>query len=248
MGSSGLRGTPRLILCLEGLAHSPGVSEKLGGLLQSVPARLHGNAPSSRKDHRCAHRLPAPPTHPSSPRQHAPQRLTKNAQRASRGPPAGCLPGNAGSPALDASVDSCSASARLSTMVLGLAGFPESRSSPPETATQPRKPSVKWDLGSDYREGTEETTASGSNFRRERLDSQPDLGLHNQPQIYFLRPRSPLPKLLFRCGSGVQSSCQTRDPPKGIRTFRLTLLQPCPPTPSPPLMFLRSQQYRIFQT
>ncbi|XP_021067001.1 uncharacterized protein C5orf52 homolog [Mus pahari] len=82
-------------------------------------------------------------------------------------------------------------------MVLGLAGFPESRSSPPENATQPRKPSVKWDLGSDYREGTEETMASGSNFRRERLDSQPDLGLHNQPQIYFLRPRSPLPKLLF---------------------------------------------------
>jgi hypothetical protein len=121
-----------------------------------------------------------------------------------------CLP--VVSQATHSSVDSCSATACLSTMVLGLASFPESLSSQSETATQPRRPSVKWDLGSDYRKGTEETTASGSNFRRERLDSQPDLGLHVQPQIYFLRPRSPLPKLLFRCGSGIQSSCQTRDP------------------------------------
>lgn len=122
------------------------------------------------------------------------------------------LPGNTQSSALDSSVDSRSASACLSTMVFRVSSFPESYSSPSETSTQPRRPSVKWDLGSDYEDVTEETTASGSDFRRERLESQPDLGLHIQPQIYFLRPRSPIPKLLFRCGSGVQSSCQTRYP------------------------------------
>lgn len=95
-------------------------------------------------------------------------------------------------------------------MVFRLGSFSEP--SPSESNTQPRRPSVKWDLGSDFEDVTKETTASGSDFRRERLDSQPDLGLHVQPQIYFLRPKSPIPKLLFRCGSGVQSSCQTRGP------------------------------------
>ncbi|XP_034364276.1 uncharacterized protein C5orf52 homolog [Arvicanthis niloticus] len=82
-------------------------------------------------------------------------------------------------------------------MVFRVSSFPESYSSPSESSTQPRRPSVKWDLGSDYEDVTEETTASGSDFRRERLENQPDLGLHIQPQIYFLRPRSPIPKLLF---------------------------------------------------
>lgn len=63
MGSSGLRGIPRLILYLEGLAQFPDVSEKLGGLQQSVPARLHGNVPSSRKDHCELGPPPARPAH-----------------------------------------------------------------------------------------------------------------------------------------------------------------------------------------
>ncbi|XP_031196605.1 uncharacterized protein C5orf52 homolog [Mastomys coucha] len=82
-------------------------------------------------------------------------------------------------------------------MVFRLASSSESLSSPSDTSTQPRRPSVKWDLGSDYEAVTKETTASSSDFRRERLDSQPDFGLYSQPQINFLRPRSPIPKLLF---------------------------------------------------
>ncbi|EDM00194.1 similar to RIKEN cDNA 4921536K21 (predicted) [Rattus norvegicus] len=80
-------------------------------------------------------------------------------------------------------------------MVFRFASF--SDSSPPEPSTQPKRPSVKWDLGSDYEDVSNETTASGSDFRRQRTASQPDIGLHVQPQIYFLRPRSPIPKLLF---------------------------------------------------
>ncbi|KAK7834378.1 hypothetical protein U0070_017564 [Myodes glareolus] len=82
-------------------------------------------------------------------------------------------------------------------MVFGLANIPESLAGRLGSSTQPRKPSVKWDLGSSFESVAKEPTASGTDFRRERLDSQPDLGLRVQPQIYFLRPRPAIPKLLF---------------------------------------------------
>lgn len=126
-------------------------------------------------------------------------------------PPLACLQGNAQSSALDFSIDSRSASARPSSMVFGLANFPETLAGLLGSSTQPRRPSVKWDLGSNFESVAKEPTASGTDFRRERLDSQPDLGLRVQPQIYFLRPRPAIPKLLFRCGSGVPSDGQTRD-------------------------------------
>ncbi|XP_051021160.1 uncharacterized protein C5orf52 homolog [Acomys russatus] len=66
-----------------------------------------------------------------------------------------------------------------------------------DSSTQPRRPSVKWDLGSDYEDVAGETTGSGTDFRRERLDSQPDVGSRLSPQIFFLRPRPPIRKLLF---------------------------------------------------
>lgn len=220
MGSSRLRRTPRRILYLEGLAQFPDVSEKLGGWGSCSRAY----PPVSTETRQAAGRAAAVPAACTprplahlSPRQHAQPSVTEKAKRPSRGPPAGSSAllvssATGRTPPLDSSVDSRSASARLSTMVFRLASSSESLSSPSDTSTQPRRPSVKWDLGSDYEAVTKETTASSSDFRRERLDSQLDFGLYSQPQINFLRPRSPIPKLLFRCGSGVQSSCQTRDP------------------------------------
>ncbi|XP_059131591.1 uncharacterized protein C5orf52 homolog [Peromyscus eremicus] len=76
------------------------------------------------------------------------------------------------------------------------AATPESFSNP-LSSTHPRKPSVKWDLGSNFESVAKETTTPGTDFRRERLESQPDLGLRIHPQIYFLRPRPQVPKLLF---------------------------------------------------
>ncbi|CAH6778689.1 uncharacterized protein C5orf52 homolog [Phodopus roborovskii] len=80
-------------------------------------------------------------------------------------------------------------------MALGLATIPESSSTPAESASQPKRPSVKWDLGSNFESVAKETTPPGSDIRRERLGSLPDLGLGIQPQIYFLRPRPAIPKL-----------------------------------------------------
>ncbi|KAM7326121.1 uncharacterized protein C5orf52 homolog [Alexandromys fortis] len=82
-------------------------------------------------------------------------------------------------------------------MVFGIANLPESFAGLLGSSTQPRRPSVKWDLGSNFDSVAKEPTASGMDFRRERLDSQPDLGVRVQPQIYFLRPRPAVPQLLF---------------------------------------------------
>ncbi|KAL6093373.1 hypothetical protein STEG23_023778 [Scotinomys teguina] len=64
-------------------------------------------------------------------------------------------------------------------------------------STQPRKPSVKWDLSSNFESVPKETTAPGMDFRRERLDSQPALGRRIYPQTYFLRPHLTTQKLLL---------------------------------------------------
>ncbi|KAL1790090.1 hypothetical protein HispidOSU_011653 [Sigmodon hispidus] len=81
--------------------------------------------------------------------------------------------------------------------MVGLATIPESFSTLLDSSTQPKRPSVKWDLGSNYESVAKETTTPGMDFRRERLDSQQDLGLRMHPQIYFLRPRPAIPKLIF---------------------------------------------------
>ncbi|XP_040602568.1 uncharacterized protein C5orf52 homolog [Mesocricetus auratus] len=73
----------------------------------------------------------------------------------------------------------------------------ESFSALADSSSQPRKPSVKWDLGSNFESVAKETAAPSSDFRRERLDSQPDLGVRVQPQTLFLRPRPAISKLLF---------------------------------------------------
>ncbi|XP_006972990.1 uncharacterized protein C5orf52 homolog [Peromyscus maniculatus bairdii] len=65
------------------------------------------------------------------------------------------------------------------------------------SATHPRKPSVKWDLGSNFESVAKETTSPGTDFRRERMESQPEISPRIHPQIYFLRPRPQVPKLLF---------------------------------------------------
>lgn len=70
-------------------------------------------------------------------------------------------------------------------MVFGVATIPESFAGLIGSSTQPRRPSVKWNLGSNFESVAKEPTASGADFRLERLDSQPDLGLCVQPQIYY---------------------------------------------------------------
>ncbi|XP_038179318.2 uncharacterized protein C5orf52 homolog [Arvicola amphibius] len=81
-------------------------------------------------------------------------------------------------------------------MVFGIGTIPESFARLLGSSTQSKRPSVKWDLGSNFESVAKEPTASGTDFRRERLDSQPNLG-RVQPQIFFLRPRPAIPKLLF---------------------------------------------------
>ncbi|OBS80711.1 hypothetical protein A6R68_21094 [Neotoma lepida] len=79
--------------------------------------------------------------------------------------------------------------------------MPESFPAVFDSSTQPKRPSVKWDLGSNFESVAKETTAPGMGFRRERPDLQPDLGFHIHPQIYFLRPRPPVPKLILSLNS-----------------------------------------------
>lgn len=134
-----------------------------------------------------------------------------------------------------------------SVHVFGSAAVPEALSSMSNSFTQRRRPSVKWDLGSDYEDDARETTGPGVDFRRERLESPPDLGLRTQPQILFLRPRPAVPKLLFRCGSRVRSS-RPAGTPKGVRAFRPTVPKPCPHPTSACSCVSDPRNIGIFQT
>ncbi|XP_055480033.1 uncharacterized protein C5orf52 homolog [Psammomys obesus] len=74
-----------------------------------------------------------------------------------------------------------------------LARSPKSYFIHSDSSTQTRRPSVKWNLNSEYEHVAKETTGHGTDFRRERLDSlQWDHGVRVQPQTRFLRPRTPL--------------------------------------------------------
>lgn len=73
-------------------------------------------------------------------------------------------------------------------------------------STQSKRPSVKWDLSSDYEDVAKETLGHSTDFRRERLDSlQSENGIRIQPHTQFLRPRTPS-IYISRCGSDVQSN------------------------------------------
>ncbi|XP_073917107.1 LOW QUALITY PROTEIN: uncharacterized protein C5orf52 homolog [Castor canadensis] len=88
---------------------------------------------------------------------------------------------------------------RARSHIMG-SSFDSSRVS--DAATQQR-PAVKWDLGSstDFetmaRASITSGSTSGSNFRRDTLDSQQEVRAGSQPQVYFLRPRTPKPPVLF---------------------------------------------------
>uniref|UniRef100_A0A8C6RP70 Uncharacterized protein n=1 Tax=Nannospalax galili TaxID=1026970 RepID=A0A8C6RP70_NANGA len=77
-------------------------------------------------------------------------------------------------------------------MVFNLATVPESLSRLIITPKQLRRPSVRRDLGSELEAVAKATALASLDFRRDRLDSGPDLGFRcYPPQICFLRPLRP---------------------------------------------------------
>ncbi|XP_029423173.1 uncharacterized protein C5orf52 homolog [Nannospalax galili] len=86
-------------------------------------------------------------------------------------------------------------------MVFNLATVPESLSRLIITPKQLRRPSVRRDLGSELEAVAKATALASLDFRRDRLDSGPDLGFRcYPPQICFLRPLRPAtPQTRFRC-------------------------------------------------
>uniref|UniRef100_A0A2K6NT80 Chromosome 5 open reading frame 52 n=1 Tax=Rhinopithecus roxellana TaxID=61622 RepID=A0A2K6NT80_RHIRO len=69
--------------------------------------------------------------------------------------------------------------------------------------TQPSRPLVTWDLGSNTIYGTapQATTSSaatsGSNYQRDRLGRRQEIGVGGHPQICFPRPRTAQQPVLF---------------------------------------------------
>lgn len=97
-------------------------------------------------------------------------------------------------------------------MVPSQAPIPESFPGLKKATTQQPKPSVTRDLSSLRAQGatahatTSSGTYSASAFRRGGLGSLPETNVGTQPQIFFLRPRSARPLVLFRCGAGAQAA------------------------------------------
>ncbi|MBZ3886507.1 hypothetical protein SUZIE_188295 [Sciurus carolinensis] len=84
-----------------------------------------------------------------------------------------------------------------------MVSIPESFSTLDDATAQSSRPSVSWNLASyvDYKSPSKATTTSGTtenlNLRRDRGGSRQEIGHGVQPQVYFLRPRTSQPSVLF---------------------------------------------------